>query len=102
MDSFKTLNFDESDVFLPTNIEAIDSILGKLDLFPHINSTGMEIPLVLTRQLTNRNFKKNLVKTQLVATEELPFNVFSSPDTINARAFSYLTGNGFFQTDASA
>lgn len=41
MDSFKTLNFDESDVFLPTNIEAIDSILGKLDLFPHINSTGM-------------------------------------------------------------
>lgn len=28
MDSFKTLNFDESDVFLPTNIEAIDSILG--------------------------------------------------------------------------
>ena len=36
MDSFKTLNFDESDVFLPTNIEAIDSILGKLDLFPQI------------------------------------------------------------------
>jgi hypothetical protein len=39
MDSFETLNFDESDVFLPTNIDAIDAILGKLDLFSHVNLT---------------------------------------------------------------
>ena len=50
MDSFKTLNFDESDVFLPTNIEAIDSILGKLYLFPHsfdINTVTVVDPVVM-------------------------------------------------------